>query len=226
MNRGQLYTEAREAADAVGSQRWTPTTMARVLDGIYRDEWADILNVNPFLRAAERSPTVAADGSFALADLSVADGDNSERYYRIIGVHSGQSIYRPETLKNNLVDATMAQSPRIDYGRGLYYQIGDRVYLRPAPGEALSVWVNHLPQTPSLLVSDDSEVVFPEDREMILVYELAAHMLAKGGAETQAASALKSLAEDQREKMGSDLSRIEIDPRQFARYGSNAQWAG
>lgn len=222
-SRGALVQEVLEAADARGSNRWTPTTILSVLDTVFHDEWTTILTANPFYRV-RRHVVGMAPGFIDLAALDFGTGDDTERLFRVIGIRQGATIYRPSALPSYLAEE--APGTGWGYEPASFYQEGSRLYLRPSVTGDVEVVANHTPQSPSKLANDDSLIRFPARRQLILAYEAAAHLLAKGGLETDSAAALKALAAEQRTRMLADLARVHIDPGHVATFGSAAEWGG
>lgn len=219
--RDELVTEIRSLADAAGSNRWSNTTVLKLLDTVFQQEWGDILNIQPAYRAAERSVVLDSQGRIALSDLSAAD----QTLYRIIGVRVGDRLYAPGSLRENLLTRTLNYPSESNHR--LYWLQGDYLYLWPfSASDTATVMVNHLPTLPSLLANGNTAVTFPSPFEMILAFETAGLMLAKGGAETDATGDMKALADGMRNRLLSDLQRRSADPVAWTYSDSRAEWAG
>ena len=214
----ELIDEARAAADATGSSRWNNTTIARLLDTVYRREWSRLLSANPVYRWGSRSVTTDSDGRFDIADLSI----EGERFYRILQIQEGEDVIPP--LQGS--DQPYAGATSSTLASRAYYFIGDTVQVLPvSAGSNLTVYVNHIPDRVTDLDSAEA-VIFPDDYEMILAYECAAFMLAKGSAETGAQVELRELAEEMRTELLSEVSRRVVGPTFVAFPDRSEEWAG
>lgn len=219
--RDELITEIRSLADATSSNRWSPTSVQRLLDVVFQQEWGDLLSAQPALRVAERSATVDAEGRVVLADLSAA----GETFYRVIGLRVGDRLYVEGTVRENLLTRTLNYPAESAYR--IWWLQGDHLYLWPfSSGDTAVVTVNHIPTLPSALAGGNVDVTFPSPYEMILAYETAALMLSKGGAETDASSDLKALADGMRNRLISDVSRRSVNPTLWAYGDQRSEWAG
>lgn len=205
--KAQLIQETQNHADADGSSRWNSTTIARLLDVVYRREWSRILNANPTYRWAKRTLTTDSDGRLALSALSTA----TERLHRILQVQADDVQYPPLAVH----DAPfMGGDPDTVATRGFYF-LGSQIQVLPQGANvSIDVYVNHLPPAITSLANEDA-VVFPEDYEMLLAFEGAVLMLSKGAAETGAGAEIAALAEAMRGDMLADLARRAISPMQI-----------
>lgn len=212
-------------ADATSSSRWTDATITVLLNSVFKREWARLLSANRYLRVGERSVTLSATGQFTIASLDSGSGNTLEKFFKIIGVHNGDAIYAPAELRDNLLTATMGDGQM--YTSRQFWRMGDSVQVYPwSSGESLTVVVNHLPQLPGALAQDSDAVTFPDGYESVLIYEVAAAMLMKGGAETDAAADLKAIAEEVRADMLADASRLTTDPTTMRYADERHHWAG
>lgn len=222
--RDELVTEIRSLADAENDTRWTATTVLRHLDVAFDREWARILQADPYYRVQTLTPAVDANGIIAQSALSTGSGDSERRFYRVIGVTAGKRRYSPSSLDENVL--TLEADANYEAGARIYWWQGTDLVLWPRPGDTATVLVNHRPTLPSALSSGTATITFPSPYELILAYEAAASMLAKGGAETQASADLKAFAEGIRDDLLADLSRREIQPMMWRYPDSRADWGG
>lgn len=225
MTRDEYITEIRHHADAESDGRWPVTRVMRMFDTVMRREWRNLINANRYLRTALRTPTVT-NGRFAVADLTQGVGDAQEIFYRVIGVYVGTRPYQEVQPVDLLTIQTDGATAAV-WGHETWHRNGDYIYVVPQNVDGtLNVLVNHLPPLPSALSGGTVEVAFPEGYEQVPALETAAMLLAKGGTETEATRDLKSLAEEMRRDMLSDLTRISTNPVQM-RYPDRAEeWGG
>jgi hypothetical protein len=219
-----LISETREYMDAVGSDRWSDSLIKTVLNSVFEAEWSNILNAAPYYRFATRTVTTDADGQFALSDLDLAGGDSSQYWYRIMSVSDGNYLYQQTRFQDVPLATTTNYLP--SHPR-LYYIAGDNVQILPVASDVtMTIGINHKPQSISDLLNDSSsEVVFPRNSHLILVWEAAAQLLLKGGAETSAAVDLKALARQERESLLDDIRRRTINPTMMAYPDNKSDWA-
>lgn len=205
--KAQLIQETQNQADADGSSRWNSTTIARLLDVVYRREWSRLLSANPTYRWAKRTLTTDSDGRLAVSGLSTA----TQRFHRILQVQADDISYFPLAVH----DAPfMGSDPDTVATRG-YYFLGDQIQILPQGANlSIDVYVNHLPPAITSLSNDDT-VVFPDDYEMLLAFEGAVLMLSKGAAETGASAEIAALAEAMRGDLLSDIARRSATPMQI-----------
>lgn len=201
--RSALRTRALQFADAVGSARWDVTAATGEVDlhmgVVHAREWKKILNVSPFYRAAKRTPTSDATGQYAISGLTIA----GENFYRVLFFAVSGIALREVHPKEGIMALTNG------YATGIWYRQGDYLVAPAYPSTAATgIYVNHTPTRADNLASDATVVVFPEDYEDILAYELAAIILSKGGAEVEAGGACKALAQGMRMEMLTDVQRI------------------
>jgi hypothetical protein len=224
ITRGQLVSDTREFMDAVGSTRWSDSLIKTVLAGVYDAEWSNILNAAPYYTFAQRVVATNGNGQVPFADLNNGSGDNQQLWYRILSVSDGNVLYDQTRYQDVPLATTTNYLPT--YPR-LYYVAGDNVQILPVSGGAqLYVGVNWKPTGLNDLASDASVINFPDNAHLILVWEAAAQLLLKGGAETSAAVDLKRLAEMDRTTLLDDLRRRTINPTQMAYPDQKYDWAG
>ena len=228
ITKAQLRTRVLKWADAESSGRWDVTPGGEVdlkIGSVHDREWKRILNVNRYVRFAQRTPTVDSQGRILMTDLTANSGtDSAERLYRIMALALDNAPYQ----EVQFVQFPLAVTTNANNWRRVYWREGD--YLRVLPAMTYSapaqVWVNHLPQRHDLLTGEGSTVVFPDGYEEILALEGAALLLSKGGAETGAASELQSIAEGMREDMLADLSRTSTNPTVMTYTDFAQEWGG
>jgi len=219
-----LISETREYMDAVGSDRWSDSLIKTVLNSVFEAEWSNILNAAPYYKFATRTVTTDADGQFALSDLDLDSGDSSQYWYRIMSVSDGNYLYQQTRFQDVPLATTTNYLP--SHPR-LYYIAGDNVQILPVASDVtMTIGINYKPQSISDLLSDSSSVVdFPRNSHLILVWEAAAQLLLKGGAETSAAVDLKALAREERESLLDDIRRRTINPTMMAYPDNKSDWA-
>lgn len=224
LTRTEYLREIRAMADATSSARWTDATITVLLNSVFKREWSRILNANRYYRVGERTVTLDASGRFALSSLTSGSGNTVETFYKIIGVNNGEAIYAPAELRDNMLTASLGQ---VSAAQRTFWRVGSEVQCYPyTSGESIDVVVNYLPCLPGSLSSDSDTVDYPEGYETVLIYETAAAMLMKGGAETDASADFKAIAEEVRGDMLADISRMTTDPTQMRYNDSSIDWAG
>jgi len=224
VTRADLIEQTREYMDAVGSTRWSDTLISTVLSSVFDAEWSNILNAAPFFKFAQRQPTTASDGTIALSALSSGGGDTQENFYRVLSVSDGNVLYEETDFPEVPLATTTNYLPT--YPR-LYYIAGDSIQILPvASGVDLYIYVNYKPTTINDLASDLSTFDFPDNAHLLLVWEAAAQLLLKGGAETSAANDLRALASIERQSLLDDIRRRTINPTRMAYPDLKYEWAG
>ncbi len=224
ITRGQLISDTREFMDAVGSSRWSDSLITTVLSSVYDAEWSNILNAAPYYTFAQRVVGTNGSGQVAFSALNSGSGDAQENWYRILSVSDGNVLYDQTRFQDVPLATTTNYLPT--YPR-LYYVAGDNVQILPvSSGTQLYIAVNWKPTSLNALASDNSSINFPGNAQLILVWEAAAQLLLKGGAETSAAVDLKRLAEMERTTLLDDLRRRTINPTQLSYPDQKYDWAG
>lgn len=222
VTRSQLVSDTQDFMDATGSERWSASIILTVLDSVFDGEWSNILSAAPYYRAATRTVTADANGQFPLSDLDSGSGDSAQNLYRIISITDGTYVYS-ETRFQDAPLATSSNYPFV-YDR-TFYLMGSQVQILPvAASTSLSVTVNYKPPVPSELASDSSIVDYPANSHLILVWEAAARLLMKGGAETQASLDLMSLTRMERETLLLDIQRRTIAPLRMMPMDDASDW--
>ena len=225
--RAQIRTRTLRRADAVGSPRWDTTAgssgeVDQILGLAFDKEWRRILNANRYYRYAKRTPTSNSSGRYVLSDLDSGSGDTVQRLYRIIKVVIDDILYKHSRFDLWPQAEDKGWSPRV------WWREGDDVFALPkqASKAATGIYVNHIPARIDNLSADTVNITFPDGYEDIGCLEAAALILSKGGAETQASSELKALAEEMRADMLQDIARLSTEPLRFEPEDSAMDWAG
>lgn len=222
--RAQLIALTRDFMDAVGSTRWSDSTITTVLGSVYDEEWSNILQAQQTYRMQTLTLATNASGQILGSSLSTGSGDAQKNWYRIISVTDGNVIYQQTEFQNvplGTVSNYLPQYPKT------YYYAGEILQILPiGSGIQLYISVNYKPTALNDLSSDSVVVEFPENNELLLCYHAAYKLLLKGGAEMQAAMAYKKLADDERETMLDDLARRTTNVRTMAYPDTRGVWAG
>jgi hypothetical protein len=216
--------QTREYMDAVGSDRWSDDLIKTVLNSVFDAEWSNILNSAPYYKFAQRQVTTDADGQIALSDLDGGSGDAQQNWYRILSVSDGNVLYEQTRFQDVPLAATTNYLPT--YPR-LYYIAGDNAQILPISSSlSLYIYVNYKPTSILDLLDNSSVPDFPSNAHLIVVWEAAAQLLLKGGAETSAANDLRALAAVERESLLDDIRRRTINPTRMAYPDLKWDWAG
>jgi len=216
--------QTREYMDAVGSDRWSDDLIKTVLNGVFDAEWSNILNAAPYYKFAERQVTTDADGLIPLSDLDAGGGDSQQNWYRILSVSDGNVLYEQTRFQDVPLATTTNYLPT--YPR-LYYIAGDNVQILPVSSNlALYIYVNYKPTSISDLATTASIPDFPNNSHLIVIWEAAAQLLLKGGAETSAANDLRALASIERTTLLDDIRRRTINPTRMSYPDLKWDWAG
>lgn len=195
---------------------------------IHLREWKRILNANAYYRVAQRTPAIDGSARIAisgLSDTSVADA--KQTFYRVLMVACNNTPYKEIIPKEGLLAGIQITTGSAMPGSNIWFRQGDYIIVPDSANTtATGVWVNHVPTQASALSADGITVEFPEGYEDLLAFELAAIILAKGSAESDASGTMKAFAEDMRRDMLQDLARFSIAPQQFAYADTAAEWGG
>lgn len=218
--RAQIIAAAEDEAEAVGSSRWSTTLKQQRLDWVFTQEWRKILAANPTYRWALRTATANAFAQVPYIGLDNGLGDTLERFSKVLALANGETMYSESRFTDHPLLVTSGGSAFT------WWNEGDHIALPAADANAqqLKIWINHTPQKPSLLAGDSSIVVFPRDYSGVLVYELAAKLLAKGGTETDLALELKGIAEEIRREMLDEITRRSVKPLFVDPVDSPSEW--
>lgn len=217
-------TAIREEARATSSPRWSDDRALKLLGHVHSREFKRLLDVNPDYRTATLSVTADTSARIAKSSLSTGAGDSKQRLYKVRGISSSALPYQQVDAADWQLSSSAATQAS---GTGVWWEAGS--YLQLLPGDAsqaLSVVVNHTPTPADELSADTVAPDWPEDHELLLVYETAALMLARGGDETDAAADFQALAGALREALYAELGRPSTRPTAW-RYGDSAgDWGG
>lgn len=218
--RAQILAEALDEAEGTGSSRWSTDYQKRRLDWVFAQEWRRILAANPYYRWALREVVADGDAQIAYTALDSGAGNSLERFHKVLAVAVGETPYEESDFHDHplLVHSGTGEAR-------LWWHEGDHLALPPADANGtVRVWVNHTPQRPSQLALDSDLVTFPRGYEGVLVYELAALLLSKGGAESDLALELKGIANGMRSAMFSEITRRSTRPTFIRPSDTPAEW--
>jgi hypothetical protein len=226
-----LRTRALQLADAVDSPRWNTTASTGEVDVhmgvVHLREWRRILNANPYYRVARRTPAIDSSGRIAISDLSSGAADAVETFYRVLMVAVNNTPYKEIVPKEGLLAGIQITTGSAMPGSNIWFRQGDYIMVPDAvSATATGVWVNHIPTAANALSGEAIAVPFPEGYEDLLAFELAAIILSKGAAESDAAATMKAFAEDMRRDMLQDIARFSIAPQVFQYSDTAAEWGG
>ena len=217
--RQQLDDLVKAQMDASGSYRFESTLLRATMDVVFTRGWHKILSANRYVRMAKRTVTTDAAGQITIQALDGGTGDTAERFYRVLAAAQGTILYAPAEFMENPLGTTLS-TPSYTFERQ-----GDVIQFLPVQeGTAMSVWVNHIPQKPSALSASTATVTWPTDYELIVVYETAARLMAKGAAEIDGTSMFQQLADDLWRDCLTDLARFTTDPITMGAADTAADW--
>lgn len=220
--RAQMTDLIREYMDAQDSSRWSDSLIQTVLGSVFDEEWSNILNAAPYYTFATRSVTQDSNGQFTLASLDSGSGDSEQNLYRILNVSDGNANFSETRYQDVPLATSSNYFPPYGYA---YYIAGTYVQCLPtSSGSAMTVGVNYKPTNPVDLSADSVALEFPEHSELVLVYQSAAELLNKGGAESAAARVLSDMARAAREKLLDDLRRRTINPTRMGYPDGRGDW--
>lgn len=224
ITRLQLETATRAVMDATSAARWSDTELRHALGFVHGRGWRKILNANRTYRWAQRTVTQDNSGRAAWSALSSGSADSQERAYRVLAAADGQMRY---TVGDFMDDPLAATAETLSQQRRVWKQ-GDYLQFTPvSAGASVTVWVNHLPTSHSALAGDGSTVAWPDDDYLlILAYEGAAHLLMKGGAETEAAREFQQMADAMWPDLLTEVQRWSTDPLVVAAPDKAWEWGG
>ncbi|HUT86466.1 MAG TPA: hypothetical protein VMX15_00060 [Candidatus Heimdallarchaeota archaeon] len=212
--------------DAITSGRWDQTAGGEVdqkLGVVFDQNWRRILNANRYYRIVKRTPTSDADGKYAISDLSdLSSPDSAKRLYRVLALAVEDVVYEEVAFIDNILTTVHQQNYRTWWREGEYIQCTPVLANKVASG----IWVNYLPTRPENLSDDAQAVDFPDGYEQILIWEAAALLLSKAGAESGAGAELKDLASELKQDMLQDLTRFSTKPMQMIHSDEAGEWGG
>jgi hypothetical protein len=218
--RDVLLAAADEEAEATGSSRWSSTLKLQRLDWVFAREWRKILAANPTYRWGLRTPTATSGATILYTTLDSGAADTLERFSKVLAVAREGTLYEESRFEDHPLLTLEGAGPVYRW-----WPEGDHLALPASDANAaMRVWVSHTPQKPSALANGSSVVTFPRDYSGVLVYELAASLLGKGGAETDLAIELKGFAQEIRAEMLDEISRRSTQPTFIRPVDSDAGW--
>ncbi len=217
----QLIAQTREAADAVGSSRWSDTTIQAWI-GLEQWRWqAKLLNANNqyYINGGDGTLIVTEDanGQFDVANFSTGTGDTKRYFYRVqtLGQPSGggqAGTSGPLYYK----EASYIRYPNPQPSTSLpyvWYKIGTKIQVLPAiAGQSLTAVVNYRPPRADQLSATSVTLDYPDGYESGLAFAAAAKMLQKGDAQGADAAALQAIADSIGNDMLLDLGRSSTQP--------------
>jgi len=215
--------------DAVGSDRWSDQELVDLLDYVYDAEWSRVLQAAPYYRFQSVALTTATDGTFPLSSLNTGSGNAQKNFFRILSVNDGDVEYA-ETRYQDVPLATT--SPYLPYLRKFFYLAGENYQILPTGTVALNVVVNYKPTSIRNYVDVgptdkwDIPVDWPEGSEQVLVFEVAARALLKGGESVATANTFLQMANGERADFLDEIRRRTINPTRIAYSDMASDWAG
>lgn len=224
VTRAQLVEQTRELMDAVGSDRWSDSTIITVLAQVYDEEWSNILNAAPYYTFQQLSVTTDTNGQVPYSSLSTGSGDSQKNFYRVLSVSDGNVLYDETAFQYVPLATTTNYLPT--YPR-MYYLVGTNVQILPvASGTSLYIAVNYKPTALNDLSTDGTTVDWPSNSQGILTASAAAKLMLKGGAEVGAANNFRALANEERQSLLDDLRRRTINPTRMGYPDQKYDWSG
>lgn len=213
----QLVALAQEYADAVGSPRWSTSTITQYIGWEQWQNQAKLLNANNQYYVngpVTVSPNVT--GTFNVSVLDTGTGDSKMYFYRmlLIGLPSGGTSGTSGPLWFRQAPSMQDYPPTqpstvLPY---VWYQMGTVIQTLPINVGDLQCYVNYRPPRADQLSGSGVTVDYPEGYEMGLAWGAASRMLAKGGSEMIASAAARQQANEFLENMLFDLGRRGTNP--------------
>lgn len=220
----EFITAVQGYMDAEDSNRWPDALIKQVGGMVMATEWSTILDQNRFYRMQPAvAVTTDSDGRIAVNALTTGSADSTKNFYRVLTGFTDGNVLWTETDLNYVPLATQINytSP-YEYR---FYLAGDYFQLLPVQnGLQLTVPVSWTPPTIAELAGDTSAIDFPTSFEWILVFVTAGTLLMKGGAESQAASDLFTLADSARKNMLGSIGRRTVRPTYALFPDSSSNW--
>lgn len=225
----QLITQTRRMMDAVDSDRWSDAEIADTLSYVYDGEWSRLLQAAPYYRFQTVVVTTAANGTLPLSALSTGAGNEQKNFFRVLSLNDGNVQYQETRFQDVPLGTTSGYLP---YLRKMFYLAGENYQILPAGAVTLNAVVNYKPTALRDYVNAgavnkwDIPIDWPENDELLLVYETAGRSLMKGGESLQTASALLKMAADEREEILDEIRRRTINPTRMAYPDLASDWGG
>lgn len=215
--------------DAVGSDRWSDDEIADTLSYVFDAEWARLLQAAPYYRFQTVAITTSAAGTFPLSSLSTGAGNSQKNFFRILSVNDGNVEYQETRFQDVPLGTTNGYIP---YLRKMYYLAGENYQVLPGDTTVLNVVVNYKPTSLRDYVDNgatdkwDIPIDWPENSELLLIYEAAGRSLMKGGESLQTASAFLKMSGDERADFLDEIRRRTINPTRMAFPDLASDWGG
>lgn len=225
----QLITQTRRMMDAVGSDRWSDEEIVDTLSYVFDAEWARLLQAAPYYRFQTVAITTTAAGTFPLSSLSTGAGNSQKNFFRILSINDGNVEYQETRFQDVPLGTTNGYIP---YLRKMYYLAGTNYQVLPGDTSVLNVVVNYKPTSLRDYVDSgatdkwDIPIDWPENSELLLVYEAAGRSLMKGGESLQTASAFLKMSGDERADFLDEIRRRTINPTRMAYPDLASDWGG
>jgi len=224
VTREDLIAQTREYMDAVGSDRWSDDIIRLVLDQVFDSEWSNILNAAPYYTFAQRNVNTDVNGRVPFTALDGGGGDNQENFYRLLSLSDGNRLYVQTSFNEVPLGTTSSYMPTWPK---MFYQAGQAFQTLPINSNTpLVAFVNWKPTGIRDLANGSSIVDFPPRAHLIVVYEGAANLLMKGGAESRQAADLKALAAQERALLLDDIRRTTTRPTEMLYPDTRFDWGG
>jgi hypothetical protein len=219
-----LIARTRERAEAVTSNRWSPTEVLSTLVSVFEDEWSQLLQAAPMYRVQTlMAQSTNANGVLNLSTLTTGAGDTLKRLFRIVAINDGTTMFR-ETDFSEVPLALVANYQPV-YPR-LYYLFGETLQVLPATQTSLNITVNYKPPALTDLDPATDAIDFPFGGELLLANVAAARLLNKGGSEAIEGQNLMREANEERVQMLLDIRRRTTNPTIMRPPDHPGDWAG
>lgn len=219
-----LIARTRERAEAVTSNRWSPTEVLSTLVSVFEDEWSQLLQAAPMYRVQTlMAQSTNANGVLNLSTLTTGAGDTLKRLFRIVAINDGTTMFR-ETDFSEVPLALVANYQPV-YPR-LYYLFGETLQVLPATQTSLNITVNYKPPALTDLDPATDAIDFPFGNELLLANVAAARLLNKGGSEAIEGQNLMREANEERVQMLLDIRRRTTNPTIMRPPDHPGDWAG
>lgn len=225
MTRQDLLTRIRQMSDTLYATVDYPDELLKDMASmVHADEWRKILGAAPYYRTATVTPTLDAQRTFPLTALSSGTGNTRQKFNRVLEMtdEHGRAFTFAQADRLRLVNTSSVVT-----NDHLWTRVGDRVQVYGVgTGAIVHVLVNWTPTPVGDLTSDADTVDWLEDWKPILFYEIAGHVLAKGGRETNEARDLMAMAERLRSQMLAGVVRDSASPYVLGANDHPWEWGG
>ena len=209
--RQTFLTRVRQMSDTLYATVDYPDELLKEFGGmVHVDTWRTLLDAAPYYQTARRTVTLDSDLRFPWSALSSGSGNAQQNAHRVLEMADSEGsnlVYsQPDRLR-------LASTQRTVTTERLWTKVGQEVQtFGTSPGATLTVLVNYTPTSLGDLASDADPITFPQEFMPVLYYETAAHLLGKGGRETQEANDLFRMADMLRQRMLASLKREAAQP--------------